>query len=166
MPVLVQSEAWSAWPWPIDTESIVTKLWNSTREYAVVAVDDMVTVRCVSIEQMTQYNREHRGKDKPTNVLTFSYAVDSFGKGMISGIADMSTEHDIVLCGEVALTESQAVGMPLADYTALLLVHAFLHAVGWDHEASTEAADQTRQAEMAILSANGFTQVALGDLEL
>ena len=69
--------------------------------------------------------------------------------------------HDIVLCLAVAEREAEAREMMLRDYAAWLLVHAFLHVTGLDHESSDQAAASTTQAEVAILAAAGYQPTIL-----
>lgn len=117
----------------------VTQLWQVTIASQHFP-DEMVGVACVDRAAIQRLNAQYRHKDKPTNVLTFSYR----------------PEHDIVLSLEVAAQEALEREMSLRDYVALLLVHAFLHATGLDHEQSAEAADQMRQTERQILANCGF----------
>lgn len=129
----------------------VERLWQETiraRDFP----DETVNIKCVSPEQMRTLNKQYRGKDKMTNVLTFSYP--STGSGQAS-------EYDIALCLSVAEREAGERGVSLRDYVALLLVHAFLHAAGMDHERSYEEARDTEQAERKILQAAGFQAASL-----
>lgn len=112
----------------------VTRLWRETatlRQYP----DELVTVRCVDEQEIRRLNRQYRGKEETTNVLTFSY----------------DGEHDIALCLAVAKREALGHDVSLRDYVAWLLVHAFLHVTGLDHERSTDEAVAARQAEVDIL---------------
>lgn len=132
----------------------VEALWNATRT-ALGLPDDQVNIRVVSSQEMRTLNRDYGGKDRPTNVLTFSYPADAPVSQVSGG------EHDIVVCLEVAESEAQLRGVSLADYVALLLVHGFLHAAGMDHEKSIEEAVKTSRLEREILSACKFTPVSL-----
>lgn len=122
----------------------VSRLWRETIAYRNFT-DDQVNIKCVSLEEIRTLNKHYRRKDKPTNVLTFSY----------------EDEHDVVLCLPLAEAEASGRGVKLRDYAALLLVHAFLHATGMDHEQSEEEARQTGAAEQKILQAAGFSADAL-----
>ncbi len=122
----------------------VRRLWEATikqRDFP----DEIVVVRCVSMAKMQQLNRRYRSRNKPTNVLTFSY----------------DGEHDVVLCLPVARQEAATVQTELKDYLALVLVHAFLHVTGLDHTTSLLAEAQTRAAEKGILAAAGFAPLHL-----
>ena len=102
-----------------------------------------ITVRIVDADEGRQLNRDFRGKDYATNVLTFDYS----GAPVVAA--------DLVLCAPVVAREAAELGKPLADYYAHLLVHGTLHAQGWDHETSEADAEAMEAQEAAILAALG-----------
>src|SRR5437868_3783330 len=73
---------------------------------------------------MRRMNREFRGKDKPTDVLSFSAAQN--GKSKIAG--------DIAICKEIARSHARALGHSLETELKVLLLHGLLHLAGHDHE--------------------------------
>lgn len=85
------------------------------------------TVRIVDAEEGRRLNREFRGKDYATNVLTFDYSREPV------------VCADLVLCAPVVEAEAQAEGRELLAHYAHLLVHGALHAQGHDHERVREA---------------------------
>lgn len=101
---------------------------------------DTVTVQEVSAEQIQNLNKRYRGKDKATNILTFSY-----DKG----------EHDISLCLAIAKKESQQRNILMEEYVGMLLAHAFLHVVGMNHDNSTRE-QEMKQQENKFLRQAGF----------
>ncbi|MEX1997255.1 MAG: rRNA maturation RNase YbeY [Candidatus Andersenbacteria bacterium] len=117
--------------------------------------DEVVAIRCISEAEIQQLNATYRGKNQPTNVLTFSYGQNDTWPGH-----DSDAHHDVPLCLAVAKREAAARGLKLKDYAALLLVHAFLHITGMDHERSDQEALSTAEAERAILTTCGFSAVA------
>ena len=108
-----------------------------------LAVDAEITVRIVDAEEGRQLNRDFRGKDYATNVLTFDYS----GAPVVAA--------DLVLCAPVVAREAAELGKPLAEHYAHLLVHGTLHAQGWDHETSEADAEAMEAQEAAILAALG-----------
>ncbi|MEX1112222.1 MAG: rRNA maturation RNase YbeY [Candidatus Andersenbacteria bacterium] len=129
---------------PLSTEEVST-LWLAViRDQS--KEDSEVAVSCASKEEIKQLNMKYRGKDKATNVLTFSYD---------------EQHHDIAICLSVAQSESKAREMTDRDYVALLLVHAFLHATGLDHEVSSDAQVAMEQAEKNVLTECGFSAASL-----
>ena len=106
--------------------------------------DAEITVRIVDAEEGQRLNREFRGKDYATNVLTFDYAQ-----------APM-VMADLVLCAPVVAREAKEQGKTLAAHYAHLLVHGTLHAQGWDHETSEEDAQEMEAREISILAGLGI----------
>ncbi len=91
-----------------------------------------LTLRFVDAAEGRQLNREYRGKDYATNVLTFAYP----------GTAeDEPTRADIVFCGEVLRREAAEQHKSLVAHAAHLVIHGVLHAQGYDHEDATEATE-------------------------
>ena len=102
------------------------------------------TVRIVDAEEAQGLNRDYRGKDYATNVLTFDYS------------AEPVVVADLVLCAPVVEAEALAAGKPLAAHYAHLLVHGTLHAQGHDHEDDDEAAECMEAREREVMAALGF----------
>ena len=102
-----------------------------------------LAVRIVDGAEGRRLNREFRGKDYATNVLTFDYA------------REPQVVADLVLCAAVVEREARALGLAPADHYAHLLVHGALHAQGWDHERDADAAAMESR-ERAILHALGL----------
>jgi probable rRNA maturation factor len=76
-------------------------------------------------------NRDWRGIDKPTNVLSFPQ-IEPFGP--VTGILG-----DIVLARETLEREAAELGKPFTDHYTHLVVHGFLHILGYDHIDEAEA---------------------------
>ncbi len=110
---------------------------------AALGAPGEITVRIVGDDEGQALNRDYRGKDYATNVLTFDY------------------EHspvvvaDLVLAAGVVEREAAELGIPVADHYAHLLVHGALHAQGHDHEDDDEAALMEAR-ETAILAGLGL----------
>jgi probable rRNA maturation factor len=103
-----------------------------------------LTVRIVDETEGRQLNRDYRGKDYATNVLTFDYTVQP------------RIHADLVLCAPVVEREARAACRPLQAHYAHLLVHGTLHAQGFDHERSVADAEAMEARESALLVALGF----------
>lgn len=101
-----------------------------------------VTLRYVAEAEGRRLNREFRGRDYATNVLTFVY-----GTSPLAG--------DIVVCAPIVAREARAQGKPVAAHHAHLLVHGLLHLAGYDHERGDEAR-RMEGRERRILAALGF----------
>ncbi|HEY2256379.1 MAG TPA: rRNA maturation RNase YbeY [Variovorax sp.] len=106
--------------------------------------DGEITVRIVDADEGQQLNREFRGKDYATNVLTFDYAQAPV------------VLADLVLCAPVVAQEAKAQRKTLAAHYAHLLVHGTLHAQGWDHETGEQDAEAMEAREIEILAGLGI----------
>jgi len=104
-----------------------------------------ITVRFVGAAEGRHLNRDFRGRDYPTNVLTFVYSAAR--GGALAG--------DIVLCAPVIAREARAHGVTRRARYAHLAVHGALHLQGYDHERGRDAARMAAR-EGAILARLGF----------
>jgi probable rRNA maturation factor len=117
---------------------------------AALAHPGEITVRIVDAEEGRRLNREYRGKDYATNVLTFDYS----HAPLVSA--------DLILCAPVVADEARKQKLSLEAHYAHLLVHGTLHAQGYDHEADDDA--QLMEArESEIVTALGFADPYLRD---
>lgn len=106
-----------------------------------------LAVRIVDEAEITALNRQYRGKDGATNVLSFPY----------EPIPGVTTEHlgDIVICAPVVAAEAIAQGKSLQAHWAHLVIHGVLHLLGYDHHADAEA-QQMEDLETRLLAGLGF----------
>ena len=110
---------------------------------AALAVPAEITVRIVDGDEGLVLNRDFRGQDHATNVLTFPY-----DDAPVLGA-------DLVLCAPVVEAEAAAQGIPLVAHYANLIVHGTLHAQGFDHE-NDEEAEEMEQLERDIMEALSY----------
>jgi probable rRNA maturation factor len=106
--------------------------------------DAELTVRVVGEEEAQTLNRDYRQKNYATNVLTFDYAQQPV------------VTADLVLCGPVVAREAAEQGKTLQAHYAHLLVHATLHAQGYDHESNERDALEMEALEIFLLASMGF----------
>ena len=116
---------------------------------AALAAPADLTVRIVGADEGRALNREYRGKDYATNVLTFDYQCAP------------TVVADIVLCAPVVAREAGEQGIAVEAHYAHLLVHGALHAQGFDHERPAEAKVMEAR-ESAIVVALGFADPYAG----
>ena len=116
---------------------------------AAAAVDDAVEVSVMLSDDaaIRVLNRDWRGLDKPTNVLSFPAAAPAV-PGMPRAVGDIAIAY------ETTAREADAEGKPFADHLTHLAVHGFLHLVGYDHESDDEA-DAMEGLETTILGRLG-----------
>ncbi|MTW00891.1 rRNA maturation RNase YbeY [Pseudoduganella ginsengisoli] len=108
-----------------------------------------LTIRFVDAEEGQVLNREYRGKDYATNVLTFAY---NEGEEIAE---DEPTRADIILCTDVLQREAAEQKKSVEEHTAHLIVHGVLHAQGYDH-LDDEEAEEMEGIETEILQELGY----------
>jgi probable rRNA maturation factor len=114
---------------------------------APVLDDAEVSVQLADDAQIRALNAQWRSVDKPTNVLSFPASPPA-------RIAAAPMLGDIVIAFETAEREAAEEGKTLADHTAHLIVHGFLHLLGFDHQVGAEA-DRMEALETSILAKLG-----------
>lgn len=112
---------------------------------AALARNAVVTLRFVAEAEGRRLNREFRGRDYATNVLTFVYQ-DRNGAPLAG---------DVVICAPVVAREARGQSKALRAHYAHLLVHGLLHLQGLDHGDAGQARRMERR-ERSILRALGF----------
>lgn len=134
----------------VPDNSFVTAWLTRSVAEAGRPADAELSVRIVNEDEMRSLNCAFRGKDKPTNVL-------SFPAGDVAGLpADAPLPlGDIVICAGVVSAEAAAQGKTEDDHWAHMLVHGTLHLLGFDHETDAEAADM-EALETRILGEHGI----------
>ena len=108
-----------------------------------------IDVVLTSDAEIQAINREWRGFDKPTNVLSFPSPEMPVPEGEVAHLGDL------VLAYETMAHEAIEVGKPLADHVTHLVVHGTLHLLGFDHEDDAEA-EVMEQKERDILAGLGL----------
>lgn len=121
--------------WPLSRPRI-RRLLLASFDAQVQSAD--LTLRLVGNAEGQTLNRDFRGKDYPTNVLTFPYE----GPPHLSG--------DLVFCLPVIVKEAKAQGKSVEHHLMHLIVHGCLHACGLDHEDEAEA-ENMEALEVQIL---------------
>lgn len=111
---------------------------------AALAGGGQVTVRYVDAEEGQALNRDYRGKDYATNVLSFVYDTEPLTVG------------DLVVCAAVVAREAGEQKKSLEAHHAHLIVHGVLHLQGYDHETGEEDARLMEARETEILTALGY----------
>jgi probable rRNA maturation factor len=92
-----------------------------------------VAVRLTDDAEVHQLNRDFRGKDKPTNVLSFPQVQDDLLESLANSDDGEILLGDIVLARETCAREAEEKGISLEDHATHLIVHGALHLVGYDH---------------------------------
>lgn len=106
-----------------------------------------VAIRVVDEEESQDLNHRYRGRNRPTNVLSFP-AEDLPGEWA-------NFLGDLVICAPVVREEAEAAGIPHADHWAHLTIHGCLHLLGFDHESDDEA-ERMEALETELLARFGI----------
>lgn len=124
--------------WPAGLETRLRETAETVLTRALVSGADAVEIGITLADDETvrALNRDHRGKDKPTNVLSFPLADGDFeaeapGAPLLLG--------DVILARETVAREAAEQGKSLENHAAHLVAHGVLHLLGYDHETEAEA---------------------------
>ncbi len=112
---------------------------------AALQQNAQVTLRIVDEAEGRELNQGYRGKNYPTNVLTFVY----------DDLPDAGLSGDIVLCAPVVEREALEQRKDLAAHYAHLVIHGVLHMQGYEHEEEQEASEM-EHLETAIMAKLGY----------
>jgi probable rRNA maturation factor len=110
-----------------------------------------LTIRVVGAAESRKLNRTWRGKDKPTNVLSFP------ALPVGNGQRELELElGDLAICAPVVAREAREQGKPAQAHWAHMVVHGVLHLLGYDHEVDRDARImEAREAD--ILAGLGYS---------
>lgn len=121
-------------------------------QWVEAAIEDansntQLTIRLVSIDEMTELNQSYRNKPGPTNVLSFPFDAPPE--------VDIALLGDIVICAAVVEREALEQNKPLDAHWAHMVVHGCLHLLGYDHMKEREA-EVMEALEIDILAGLGY----------
>ncbi|WP_194089761.1 rRNA maturation RNase YbeY [Vibrio hibernica] len=115
-----------------------------------------VTIRIVETDESQQLNRDYRGKDKPTNVLSFPFEAPPEVKIDLLG--------DLIICQQVVEKEAVEQNKPLNAHWAHMVIHGSLHLLGYDHMEDEEA-EEMESIETEIMQKLGFDDPYISEKE-
>ena len=113
-----------------------------------------MTVRIVDEAESHELNLNYRGKDRPTNVLSFPFECPDEVELPLLG--------DLVICRQVVEREAQEQDKPLMAHWAHMVVHGSLHLLGYDHIEDDEA-EEMESLETQIMTGLGFADPYLSE---
>jgi len=117
-----------------------------------------ITLRIVDKAEIQSLNKLYRGKDKPTNVLSFMSEVPE-------GSSPTQVLADVIICADIVAEEAQEFGKKLDDRWAHMVVHGCLHIQGYDHEQKDEQ-EFMEAEEIRILRGLGIRDPYHSDTDL
>ena len=134
----------------IHTRKLLSKkkctLWLSQ----IVKAETTLTIRIVDEAESQSINNQYRKKNEPTNVLSFL-------------INDKPLLGDIILCHSVIKKEALAQKKSIDDHYAHLIIHGYLHLIGFDHTKNDDALTMENK-EIAVLKKLGIKNPYLSNI--
>ena len=130
----------------------VKKVIETALRHIDAGQDCEIGIACVGNDESHKLNLEYRGKDKPTNVLSFPGDVPEEVLAML----DALPLGDLVICIPVVLQEAVEQQKTPMEHFTHMLVHGALHLMGYDHETSDADAEEMEALEIQILAKLGF----------
>lgn len=134
--LIVEGEAWAALG---DLDALCRKAFAAAAKEE--PAEGLVSLLLTDDAELQQLNRDFRGKDKPTDVLSFP-AMEM----------DRPLLGDIAVAHGVAARDAAVQGKTLGDHLTHLLIHGYLHLLGHDHETPDEAARMEDREIRALAS--------------
>lgn len=130
----------------------VKKVVETTLRFIDTQSDCEIGIACVDVDESHKLNLEYRGKDKPTNVLSFPSDLPD----EMAQILDTFPIGDLVICIPVVLQEALEQEKTPIEHFTHMIVHGTLHLMGYDHETSEADAEEMEALEIEILAKLGF----------
>lgn len=143
---------------PLSLRSLISRVVKSTLENENFGKDAEVSVSFVDNETIHKLNLEYRGKDKPTDVLSFPMTDGDEENGDIDLSTGAVMLGDIIISAEKAMEQANEYGHGIEREICFLAVHSTLHLLGYDHETSEDDEKYMNQTQEAILQKIGLTR--------
>jgi probable rRNA maturation factor len=123
------------------TENLLTYLRLPDRDISILFVDN---------GRIQKMNLQFFGKDKPTNVISFSYIEDGENAGSPQFACEMI--GDIVISLERTREEAESMNVPFYERLFALIIHGLLHVLGFTHEEGGNESRRMRYREKKLLA--------------
>ncbi|WP_040287253.1 rRNA maturation RNase YbeY [Sporosarcina koreensis] len=118
---------------------LIERLLAFAADKEAVASGTELSVTFLDDESIRDINREYRGKDTPTDVISFALEEEGEGETAIVGAADMQRHlGDLLISVETAKRQAEEYGHSLERELGFLALHGFLHLLGYDHMTETD----------------------------
>ena len=121
-----------------------------------------ISIKLSDNDEVQQLNSKYRGKDKPTNVLSFPLVQKDLLVSLSNSDDGEILLGDIVLAKTICQDEAREKYIELADHVSHLVVHGTLHLLGYDHQGEAEAL-LMQELEVKALQSIGIANPYLED---
>ena len=139
-------------PFPMPYRTLIRRAVKATLKSEAFDRPCEVSVTIVDNETIHEINLEHRGIDRPTDVLSFPMFDEDFDDG------EDCVLGDIVISLEKAKEQAEAYGHSIEREIAFLTVHSVLHLLGYDHEEGKAEESEMFEKQEAVLSGMGLAR--------
>ena len=139
-------------PFPMEYRTLIRRAVKTALKSEGFDRPAEVSVTIVDNEAIHAINLEHRGIDRPTDVLSFPMFDEDFDDG------EACVLGDIVISLEKAKEQAESYGHSLEREIAFLTVHSVLHLLGYDHEEGKAEESEMFEKQETILEAMGLTR--------
>jgi probable rRNA maturation factor len=159
--IAVESDASGDWDsrggWPGLAAGAVRAAVAASRQSALLESGLMVeiSVKFTDDDEVRALNAAWRGRDRPTNVLSFPMVEADLLDKLAAAECGEALLGDIVLAHGICAREADEKGIGTRDHAAHLVVHGALHLLGYDHETDERAAEEMERVERAALASIG-----------
>jgi probable rRNA maturation factor len=144
--ILVTADCWQAEP---EAGALVQRAIEAAAQQAAASAEGAeVAIVLTDDSGIRTLNRDWRGIDKPTNVLSFPAARSPAGGSAPRMLGDIAIAY------EITRREAESENKPFAHHLSHLAVHGFLHLIGYDHENDADA-ERMENLEREILASLG-----------
>lgn len=134
---------------PEEYEELIHKLLVYAAEMEKVKSNSELSVTFVDNPEIRQLNKQYRGKNRSTDVLSFALEEEEYGEIPIIGEDMPVALGDIIISVEKAREQAESYGHTFSRELGFLALHGFLHLLGYDHmEKEDEKIMLTRQEEI------------------
>ncbi len=141
------------------TEQMMDKLRKAAS--ACTQLDVEISLSFVSLDEIHELNREYRGVDRPTDVLSFPMFDDQDELEAVCGESDEEGQTvplgDVVICMDKIIEQAEEFGHSRERETVYLFTHSVLHLLGYDHETEEEKKEM-REREEEIMDLIGLSR--------
>ena len=151
----------SDWPAGVDWEELSAKAVTAAirhslnADFETQAATYEIAVKLADDDEVRTLNRSYRGKDKPTNVLSFPMVQPDLLEATANTDDGEVLLGDIVLASGVCAREAVEKGISIADHATHLIVHGTLHLLGYDHMDAVDA-EAMEALEIRALASMGL----------
>ena len=133
-------------------KALVKRAVNASLDYEGFERPCEISVTLTDNKTIHGINKEHRGVDRPTDVLSFPIFDDEFDNG------ELCVLGDIVLSLEKAASQAEEYGHSFERELAFLCVHSMLHLLGYDHEEGAAEESEMFEKQEQILTLMGISR--------